>query len=418
MPLSCSPRWRLALILGLYAYQGLAAGFALTALPNHFAVRGLASTAEVGLHIALTGLPWVAQPLWGPLVDRFGGLRMGRRRPWVLMAQAGALLSLLPLLGAEPGSLAALAPVFLAHGAFAALMDTAADGWIMDRVPPDALGTATACTRVGFVGGIAVGSALFGVLLPALGLRGAAAVLLTMGGALALLPLLIREAPGDALLSLRTRPSLAMCRFLPLLAELARELRHPCILALLVFCAAQDFAGAAFRVPLGVALLGEGGWTAEALSAMQGTMALVAGTVGALLVGWWTDSAGASRSLPILLAAAAAAHLLAALLLPAGLGGGALAMGLSVTTSALAFVALAPAVMRTSAGPVAATRFALYMAALNTGDVVGAAAAPGMAATLGLAGTALTSAATLLALAFLTRPMLRFADSARVAGTR
>jgi len=80
---------------------------------------------------------------------------------------------------------------------------------------------------------------------------------------------------------------------------------------------------------------------------------------------------------------------------------------LSAVISALSFVALAPAVMRASVGPVAASRFTFYMAALNGGDVAGSAASAPVASALGLPGSALVSAALLLAAALVARRMLR-----------
>ena len=88
-------RWRIGLFTLLYLYQGLVAGFALTALANHFAAMG-ASTAEVGRHLAVVGLPWVLQPLlWGPVIDRATPDRMGPRRRWLVLALAGGLFMLL-----------------------------------------------------------------------------------------------------------------------------------------------------------------------------------------------------------------------------------------------------------------------------------------------------------------------------------
>jgi PAT family beta-lactamase induction signal transducer AmpG len=114
-------------ILAVYGYQGLVAGFAVTALPNWMAAQG-ASLAEVGAYLALTGLPWTVQPLWGPVVDRFGGSRLGARRAWVLAGLAGALacLAALPLAG---GSLHGIGLVLLAHNAFAAWWTRRWTGW-------------------------------------------------------------------------------------------------------------------------------------------------------------------------------------------------------------------------------------------------------------------------------------------------
>ncbi|MCR0981862.1 MFS transporter [Roseomonas populi] len=409
-PLIASPGWRYVLIAALYAHQGLVAGFALTAIPNHFAALG-ASTGEIGAHVATVGLPWILQPLWGPVVDRFGGLAMGRRRFWVAAALTASLLALARLLLVEEGgaaTLPAISAVFLLQGALAALNDTATDGMIIDNVPPERLGTANAVTRTGFVTGGAVGAALFAWMLPAHGLHASALVLLAFGGAVLALQLLVREGAGDARLSLRRDlgRSAAGEGFPTLLRRLAASLRGGATPLLLLFCFATDFAAAIFRLPLSVELIQARGWEAEALSRLQAGMGLVTGTLGALAIGWWTDRAGPRRALAVLLGLCGAAHVLAGalLLVPeprwAALAGP-LALGLSTVLPALLFVALAPAVMRASLGPAAATRFALFMAALNMGDVSGSAVAGSAAAWLGLPPLGLAAGALFLLFAVL-----------------
>lgn len=391
-PLIGAPGWRLATIFTLYAYQGLVAGFALTALPNHFASLG-ATAQAVGAHVAMVGLPWILQPLWGPVVDRFGGFAMGRRRFWVIAGLGSSLLALSRLLlveDASPAGLPAISAVFLVQSAFAALTDTATDGMIIDHAPAGTLGTANAVTRMGFVGGGALGATLFAWSLPALGLHSSVLILLAIGSAALILPLLVREGPGDARLSLRLAPRPAIAHgFGPLLRRLAESLSGRRTLLLLAFCFMTDAAAAIFRLPLSVDLIQSRGWEAEALSRFQAAAALVTGTGGALLVGWWTDRAGAGPTLAALLGLCALSHAgAAALLLVPDPGWAALAgpvaLGLSTVMPALLFVALAPAVMQASHGPAAATRFALFMASLNMGDVTGSAVAGQAAALVGL----------------------------------
>ncbi|TPG57156.1 MFS transporter [Roseomonas nepalensis] len=410
-PLIAAPGWRYAVIGGLYAYQGLVAGFAITALPNHYAAMG-ATTAAVGAHVATVGLPWILQPLWGPVVDRFGGFAMGRRRFWVVAALALSLLALARLLLVEDESVAglpAVSAVFLVQSAFAALTDTATDGMIIDNVPAERLGTANAVTRVGFVCGAALGAALFAWMLPAQGLHASAAALLGIGTLALLLPLLVRERATDAVLSLRPAPAHAAGETFPrLLRRLAASFAGGATLILLVVCFATDYLGALFRLPLTVELIQNRGWEAEALSRFQAATALVTGTAGALLVGWWTDREGTSRALAILLSLCAASHLgAAALLLSAdprwAAMTGPLALGLSTVTPALLFVALAPAVMQASLGPAAATRFALFMASLNMGDVAGSAMAGQVAAAVGLPAVGLAAGGAFGVLALLSR---------------
>jgi len=409
-PSMASQGWSLGLIGALYAWQGLVAGFALTAVPNHYAALG-ATTAAIGAHFATVGLPWVLQPLWGPVVDRFTGHGMGRRRAWVILAFLGSLLSLarLLLVGEEgAATLPAISAVFLVQGAFACLADTATDAMSIDRVAPDRLGTLTAVTRVGFVGGGAVGAALFSWMIGAHGLRATTLLLLGLGLAILLLPLLVRERPEDPFLTLRAAPG---PRGAPeeglaaLLGRLARLLVSRDTLGLIAVCFAVDAAAAVFAVPLGVELIQGRGWSAESLSRLQAGAGLAAGTLGAVAVGWWADRAGARRALTALLALCALAHAAAGLLLVTGGAplltriGAPAALVLSIVVPALVFVALAPAVMRRSFGALAATRFALFMAALNLGSVAGAGASGAVSAAIGLPATGIAAGVAFAVLA-------------------
>lgn len=147
-------------------------------------------------------------------------------------------------------------------------------------------------------------------------------------------------------------------------------------LALIAFCLAVEAAVAAVQLRTGLELIRRRGWEAEALSHWQAGFGLLSGTIGAFAVGWWSDRLGALRGLSTVLLLSAAAHAGVALLLASGAGTAApAAAAMASALPVLIFVALAPAVMRASRGPGAATRFALFMAALNLGGVAGSAAA-------------------------------------------
>ena len=410
-PLVSTPFWRYATVSGLYAYQGLVAGFGTIAVPNFYAAAG-ASTEAVGAHLAAVGLPWILQPLWGPVVDRYGGFAMGRRRTWVLTAFLGTLLALSVLLTMSGAPLPAVSAVLFAHSTAAALMDTATDGMIMDDVPPDRLGVTNAATRAGFTTGMLAGASGLAWFLPAIGLGATTGMLLAAALLIGIIPLSVRERPEDALLSLRRARSREAGTLPALLRELGREVLRPANLALFAFCIAQEAAGTLLQVPLGVHLIQAGGWTAASLSSVQGAVTFLGGTVGAVLAGLWTDRAGSERTLATLIGLSAASNILAAPLLAmpslAALAGPA-ALTLANLTSALSYVALAPAVMRASRGPVAATRFALYMAALNLGGVAGSAVAGPVAGAVGLPLVALVSGLMLAAAAAVAPRMIRLA---------
>lgn len=379
-------RWRVGLFSGLYVYQGTVAGFATLALANHLAGTGHDAGA-VGALLALVGLPWVVQPLlWGPLLDRAAPHPMGAHRVWLVRGLAGGqvALCLLPLLGARPDP-TALGAVLLLHSLCASLADTATDRMIVGNVPEDELGRISACTRTGFVTGSALGAALFGWLLPEIGIPGAAGLLLALTTALALAAGLVRERPGDALLRLgKPRPSVAgivseapraLSAHLRGVVRVFATFRHREAALLLPLCFGIDFALALFQVPFAVAMVRDHGWEAGALSQVQALLAFLGGTVGAVLVGFAVDRIGPAPALRRLCLACAAAFLVIALLVVGGFEarGGPLILGLASVVPALLYVALQPTVVLASrAEGVSATQFQIFMAAMNLGDVAGA----------------------------------------------
>lgn len=376
-------RWRVGLFTGLYLYQGTVAGFATLALANYLAAEGHGAGA-VGTLLALVGLPWVLQPLlWGPLLDRAAPHPMGAHRVWLVRGLFGGqiALCLLPLLGAQPGP-TALGAVLLLHSLCASLADTATDRMIVGNVPEDELGRISACTRAGFVTGSALGAALFGWLLPKLGIPAAAVLLLALTTALVLAAGLVRERPGDALLRVRPPPrsiiSGAPRAFAAHLRGAVRVLasfRHREAALLLALCFGIDFALALFQVPFAVAMVRDHGWEAGALSQVQALLAFLGGTLGAGLVGFAVDRAGPAPALRRLCLACAAAFAVIALLVLGGFEarGGPLILGLASVVPALLYVALQPTVVLASrAEGVSATQFQIFMAAMNLGDVAGA----------------------------------------------
>ena len=390
-----APRWRFGLFTLLYLYQGLVAGFALTALANHFAAAG-ASTAEVGRHLAVVGLPWVLQPLlWGPVIDRATPFRMGPRRFWLVLALAGAQACLagLLLLGPAP-SLTAVSGVLVLHSLAASLADTATDRLISGRVPADELGRTSAGTRAGFVTGSAAGAALFAWLLERESWPVAAGALLALTTPLALAPVLVRESPDDALLSLRRGVAPPRsgrggpAEFVRFAHGLLTAFRKRDAAILLAVCFAIDFGLAVFQVPFAVALVQVHGWDAGDLSRLQAGLALLGGTLGAAGLGAAVDRIGPHRVLRGLLIACAAAFAIAGSLIGAGAeaAAGPVILGLASVIPALLYVALLPTVLLASrAERASATQFQIYMAAMNGGDVAGSALAGPLVALTGSA---------------------------------
>ena len=143
----------------LYFAQGLPIGLLLFALPAWLAKQGL-STAEVGRFVAVVTLPWTLKLVWGPVLDRFGYLPMGRRRPWIILAQTGLLgsLMLLSLVPDPAVNLQLLSAMGFMVSVFASLQDVAVDGLAIDVFPVEQRGRASGIMFGGQSLGIASGS--------------------------------------------------------------------------------------------------------------------------------------------------------------------------------------------------------------------------------------------------------------------
>lgn len=192
---------RYAAFFYLYVMQGLPAGFSLTALANYLAAEG-ARPAVIGSFAAIVGLPWAGQFVWGPLIDRFQGSAMGRRRPWVVGSQALAFLASLGLqFVTDPvAQVGALGVAFFVHSVFASLQDASVDAMAIGIIPEVERGRANAFMRGGFLTGTGAGAAGFAWLLRAEGYRTAALALSAVLLLFTVVTFFIRERPGDALL--------------------------------------------------------------------------------------------------------------------------------------------------------------------------------------------------------------------------
>ena len=199
--LSESRSLRAGVFFGLYAVQGIPSGFALTAVANYLTERGL-NPEIIAAFAARIGIPWAIQFAWGPLIDRFQGSPMGRRRPWVMGTQFAAFLASLGLLAVRDpvADLTVLSIAFVVHGLFASIQDASVDAMAISTIPKSERGRVNAFMRAGALVGGGAGAALWSMLIHRFGFQGAAlaqsCVLLAMTG----LTFFVVERPGDALM--------------------------------------------------------------------------------------------------------------------------------------------------------------------------------------------------------------------------
>jgi PAT family beta-lactamase induction signal transducer AmpG len=199
--MSKSPAVRYASGALLYFAQGIPKGLLHIAMPAWLASHGV-SAGVIASYLAIIVLPWAFKLVTGPLMDRFAYRPMGGRRPWVLGAQFGLVLSLLGLAAiddplAQIGLLTALGVVI---NSFTATQDVAVDGMAIDLVPESEHGRINAFMSCGKAVGWAVTAALSGTLLVQYGLAVTAVVAAAGAGAVFVAFLLVREREGERLL--------------------------------------------------------------------------------------------------------------------------------------------------------------------------------------------------------------------------
>ncbi len=207
LTLSQSRPLRYSVFLYLYVMQGIPAGFYTTALTNYFAAEGVKPDL-VGSFVAIIGLPWAFQFIWGPVIDRFQGSSMGRRKPWVVGAQTMAVLSSLTLLLVDDpvAQITTLSWLFFIRSLFAAVQDASVDAMAISVIPEDERGRVNAFMRTGYLIGYGGGAAIFAQILRDHGFQAAALtqVLCLLTGAV--LTFFVRERPGDRLLPRLNQP--------------------------------------------------------------------------------------------------------------------------------------------------------------------------------------------------------------------
>ncbi|MEZ0483769.1 MFS transporter [Fibrella aquatica] len=361
--------------------QGIPAGFATTALANYLAAEGLRAD-RIGTFVAMQGLPWTLQFIWGPFIDRFQGSAMGRRRPWVVASQFMAFLASLSMLWvSDPvGQVTLLGLAFLVHGTVASVQDASVDAMAISTIPAGERGRINAVMRGGFLVGISLGAAGLSQVLRHQGFQ--MAVLIQSGSLLLLtvFTFFIRERPTDLLFPSRsTRQTTQRVAaqhthstgwlFRQLGQGLAARESLRWLLPIILVYSAQSIFIRAYNTHLIQKL----GWSDTALSGLSGSYGGVVVVIVILTGGWLADRFGARRLLPYLMGLHVV-YLLTINLLspfwgnPTVAGAGAILWNLMDPSLSVAAI---PILMSLCRPDVEGSQFTAYMALVNLSDVLG-----------------------------------------------
>jgi MFS transporter, PAT family, beta-lactamase induction signal transducer AmpG len=185
----------------LYVAQGIPEGLLWYAIPAWLAMNGK-SPAEIGSYVAVIGIPWSLKIINAPIMDRFTYLPMGRRRPWVLFGQLGLILSFLSMsLIINPlDNLHLLMILGFIVSFFEVSQDIAVDGMAIDILPVDqqarANGLMWGSKTLGISASVATGS----WIMSEYGYFYAIVSFSLIVSIIILIPLLLRERPGEKIL--------------------------------------------------------------------------------------------------------------------------------------------------------------------------------------------------------------------------
>jgi PAT family beta-lactamase induction signal transducer AmpG len=276
-------RSRLLIFGGLYFAQGVPWGFFTVAIVLRLASLGL-SPAGLGDLMFVASLPWAGKPVIGLLVDRLSFGRLGRRRPFILLAEAGMALSLLAMAFANPiADRPLFSSLLFLHNLLAAAQDVGTDALAIDLLAENERSRAN---------GIMSASKFAGVVLGGQGLLWVASVAgwpAAFGLAIALL-----LVPATLVLGVRESP-------LPeqrprLLGLTLRAFSSRVVVLAAAFALVVDLADS-LTFPLTYPLFRNQLGFSEQQVASLATLGGIAGALGSLLGGVLGDRLGCRRAL-------------------------------------------------------------------------------------------------------------------------
>jgi PAT family beta-lactamase induction signal transducer AmpG len=378
--LDSSRLWRYFVFTMLYVAQGIPLGLLLMALPAYLAFNGV-EAGVIGAYIGLATLPHAIKLIAGPILDRWTFAPMGRRRPWVLIAQSAIVVSFaaMALIPDPLNNIPTLLAASVMVNSFVAFQDVSVDGMAVDILRPEEQSRAG-----GFMfGGQSLGIAAItagGAWLMSVGGIGMAS--LACSGLVALimmLPLMSRERDGERLLPWTkgqativphgSHPSGWVDILFSLKNFVFMRTSVILVLALLTYTLGRGLHAGIMPVYF----VQELGWSDTSYSNLTGLASLIAAiiamTIGGTLVHWiGRVNFFAVTTIALSLLALAIA------LLPVMSGSDVLLQIYRIaytTLDVLVVVSVIAISMAVCGKKVAATQFAIYMALSNLGYVGG-----------------------------------------------
>lgn len=382
--LSRSKPLRLITLLFFYFTQGFPVGVFLYALPAWMSAND-ASTAEIASVVSASALPWSLKLINGFLIDRYTFLPMGRRRIWIIGAQALIVSSFLAgaVIAPEAADIFLLSALGFCANTAVTFQDVGIDSLAVDIMKEDerakAAGIMFGAQLLGISAATALGGYLFQNTNITIGLIGLSLVpLLVM-----IYGIIIRERRGERRLPWSAGESsprnqhIQVEAWWPLLKGSFRALYVPLTLAIVPILLLRAVPYGAFEAFHPELFTQTAGWQISEYTNLISTSTLISGMLGLVVGGWLIDTIGSRKGL--MWAAAGGAIVLIAMGFAKPWWDQSWLLTSFIITvdlfSLLYIIAVIPICMRLCSPVVAATQFTIYMAVGNFGRPIGAALA-------------------------------------------
>jgi PAT family beta-lactamase induction signal transducer AmpG len=292
----------------LYVAQGIPEGMTYFGIPAWMAMNGK-TPGEIGAFIGVIGIPWSFKIIVAPLMDRFSYLPMGRRRPWVLFGQLGLMVSFIAM-SLVPDPLNNLTMLMIAGfwvSFFGAFQDVATDGMAIDIVPVHeqarANGVMWGAKTIGTSVSLVVGT----WVINNYGFQQAILTLSIAVCLIMLVPLLLRERPGEKLLPWtngKTTPAVAKIQlhsFSQIFKSLFRVFILPSSLLMGIAFFSFNTGVGLIDAVFPVFTIQEAGWTNEGYSHIFSIVNITSGLLGMVAGGFLSDRFGKRKMISIYL---------------------------------------------------------------------------------------------------------------------
>ena len=193
-----SYRARVITLSALYVAQGVPWGFITVTMVTFLAAEG-ADAGDLAYLLTLGTLPWSFKFLWGPIIDRFQIPELGRRRPWILIAQTGMVALLITMLMVPDltDNISLLGALFFVYNVFTALQDVSTDALAVDVLQSHEFERVNSYMFTAKSLGGVIGGAGLGTIIGTVGIKGAFLIQIPILVLIMMVPLFMRERPGE-----------------------------------------------------------------------------------------------------------------------------------------------------------------------------------------------------------------------------